>query len=165
MALEFQILDKSIDRTNFDCGVPELNMFLEKQTRQQQTKRLNRTFVLVDSNDSPLRILGYYSMTMGEIKLDLLPDDIKKKLPKHPVPVARIGRLAVDGTTKCKGYGKMLVVDAMKRVQRASLRIGVYAVVVDAKNDQAKNFYKKYGFIQFKDLEVSLFIPLASMPS
>lgn len=165
MALEFRILDKSIDRSNFDCGVSELNEFLLKQARQQQTKGFNRTFVLMDSDDSPFKVLGYYSLSMGEISLDSLPDDKKKKLPKHPIPVARIGRLAVDNTTKGKGYGRMLLVDALRRVQGASLQIGVYAVVVDAKDDSAKNFYKKYGFIQFQDLEMSLFIPLASLPS
>ena len=94
-----------------------------------------------------------------------LPEDKKKKLPKHPVPVARIGRLAVDNSTKGKGCGRLLVVDALRRIQGASMQIGVYAVVVDAKNDSAKSFYEKFGFIPFQDESMSLFIPLASLPS
>ena len=165
MALEFRTLDKHIDRSTFDCGTSKLNEYLQHHARQQQTRGFNKTFVLVESDDDPLKILGYYSLSMGEISLDSLPEDMKKKLPKHPVPVARIGRLAVDKASKGKGHGRSLLVDALRRVQGASTHIGVYAVVVDAKDDKAKSFYEKYGFIEFQDLPMSLFIPLGSLPS
>ncbi|MCX7544485.1 GNAT family N-acetyltransferase [Marinicella gelatinilytica] len=164
MSFQFRTLDKSIDRTNFDCGISELNQFLQKQARQQQTKGFNRTFVLVNS-DNPSKATGYYTLSMAEMSLNSLPETVLKKLPKHPVPVARIGRLAVDISFKEKGLGQMLLVDALKRVQSASLQIGVYAVVVDAKNEVAKRFYQKYGFTPFIDIKMSLFIPLASLPN
>lgn len=165
LALEFCILDKSIDRSNFDCGISELNTFLKRQARQQQSKGFNRTFVLINDEDSPLKVLGFYSLSMGEINLDSLPEEKKKKLPKHPVPVARIGRLAVDNSAKGKGCGEMMLVDALRRVQRASMQIGVYAIVGDAKDDSAKSFYEKFNFIPFQDESMSLFIPLALLPS
>lgn len=163
MPLQFRHLDKSIDRTDFDCDISELNDFFQKKARQQQSKGFNRTFVLINA-DKPKKALGYYTLSMAEVNLNALPENIKKKLPKHPVPVARIGRLAVDYSTQGEGLGQFLLVDALRRIQNASLQIGVYAVVVDAKNDAAKRFYQKFGFIPFQNLSMSLFIPLASLP-
>ncbi|MCX7978202.1 MAG: GNAT family N-acetyltransferase, partial [Bdellovibrionaceae bacterium] len=84
--------------------------------------------------------------SMGEVDLSSLPEELRKRLPKHPVPIARMGRLAVDNTMKGQGLGKLLLVNAMKRVRSASVNVGVYALLVDAKNETAKTFYKKYGF-------------------
>jgi ribosomal protein S18 acetylase RimI-like enzyme len=101
---------------------------------------------------------------MGEVDLSSLPQELIQKLPKHPVPVARMGRLAVDRIAQGRGLGKFLLVDAMKRVQNAAASIGVYALLVDAKDDTAKAFYKKYGFVELVDLPLSLFLPVASFP-
>ena len=161
---DFQALDKSFDRDTFDCGSEELNNFLKAKARQNQKAGSNRTFVAVKSDDSDKRVLGYYSLSMGEIDLSNLPEALRKKLPKHPVPIARIGRLAVDKSTQGQGLGKFILVDAMKRVQTASASVGVYALLVDAKDDQAKTFYKKYGFIELVDEPMTLFLPLASFP-
>lgn len=159
-SFEFHLLDKSFDREHFDCGYAELNSFLQTKARQNQQAGFNRTFVAIKSNDSEKNILGYYSISMGEISLSALPESLLKKLPKHPVPVARMGRLAVDKTQQRQGLGRLLLVDAMKRVIAASRSVGVYALVVDAKDDSAKSFYAKYGFIQFVDESMSLFLPV-----
>lgn len=161
---EFHTLDKSFDRAPFDCGSPELNDFLKAKARQNQTANFNRTFVAIQSGDKAKRVLGFYSLSMGEVDLSSLPEEKQKKLPKHPVPVARMGRLAVDNSIKGQGLGKLLLVDAMKRVQSASTDVGVYALLVDAKDDPAKAFYKKYGFIELTDEPMTLFLPLASFP-
>jgi ribosomal protein S18 acetylase RimI-like enzyme len=163
-SFEFHTLDKSFDRTPFDCGSPELNNFLKSKARQNQVANFNKTFVAIQSGDKTKRVLGFYSLSMGEVDLSSLPENLQKKLPKHPVPVARMGRLAVDNSTKGQGLGKFLLVDAMKRVQSASVSVGVYALLVDAKNDSAKTFYKKYGFIELVDELMTLFLPLASFP-
>jgi ribosomal protein S18 acetylase RimI-like enzyme len=161
---EFHILDKSFDRDGFDCGSAELNSFLKTKARQNQSVGFNKTFVACSPNDKSKKVLGYYSVSMGEIDLSSLPPELLKRLPKHPVPVARMGRLAVDRSAKGQGLGKLLMVDAMKRVQTASELIGVYALLVDAKDDSAKNFYIKYGFISLADDPMVLFLPLASFP-
>lgn len=161
---DFHALDKSFDRDTFDCGSEELNNFLKAKARQNQKAGFNRTFVAVKSDDPDKKVLGFYSLSMGEIDLSNLPEALRKKLPKHPVPIARMGRLAVDKSTQGQGLGKFLLVDAMKRVQSASASVGVYALLVDAKDDQAKNFYKKYGFIELVDEPMTLFLPLASFP-
>lgn len=163
-SFEFHTLDKSFDRAPFDCGSPELNAFLKAKARQNQAANFNKTFVAIQSGDKAKRVLGFYSLSMGEVDLSSLPDEMQKKLPKHPVPVARMGRLAVDNSIKGQGLGKLLLVDAMKRVQSASASVGVYALLVDAKDDPAKSFYKKYGFIELADEPMTLFLPLASFP-
>ncbi len=163
-SFEFHTLDKSFDRTQFDCGSSELNNFLKARARQNQTANFNKTFVAIQSGDKSKRVLGFYSLSMGEIHLSSLSEEKQKKLPKHPVPVARMGRLAVDSSAKGQGLGKFLLVDAMKRVQAASASVGVYAILVDAKDDSAKSFYKKYGFIELVDEPMTLFLPLASFP-
>lgn len=163
-SFDFHILDKSFDRSLFDCGENQLNNFLKAKARQNQSLNFNKTFVAIESGDKAKRVLGFYSLSMGEIDLSSLPESISKKLPKHPVPVARMGRLAVDTSTKGQGLGKLLLVDAMKRVQSASELVGVYALLVDAKDDNAKSFYKKYGFIELVDEPMTLFLPLVSFP-
>lgn len=161
---EFHNLDKSFDRAPFDCGSPELNDFIKAKARQNQAANFNKTFVAIQSGEKAKRVLGFYSLSMGEVDLSSLPEAMQKKLPKHPVPVARMGRLAVDNSTKGQGLGKLLLVDAMKRVQSASADVGVYALLVDAKDEAAKAFYKKYGFIELADEPMTLFLPLASFP-
>lgn len=163
-SFEFYTLDKSFDRDSFDCGSLELNNFLKTKARQNQSVGFNKTFVAIVSGDKNKTVVGYYSLSMGEIDLTSLPQDLIKKLPRHPVPVARMGRLAVDASTKGKGLGKLLMVDAMKRVQTASELIGVYALLVDAKDDAAKNFYLKYGFTPLIDEPMTLFLSLTSFP-
>lgn len=163
-SFDFQSLDKSFDRSSFDCGEGQLNNFLKAKARQNQSLNFNKTFVAIQTGDKAKRVLGFYSLSMGEIELTSLPENLSKKLPKHPVPVARMGRLAVDNSTKGQGLGKFLLVDAMKRVQSASELVGVYALLVDAKDNNAKSFYKKYGFIELADEPMALFLPLTSFP-
>lgn len=161
---EFHSLDQSFDRSSFDCGSPELNNFLKTRARQNQSVGFNKTFVAVLGGDPDKAVLGYYSLSMGEVELSSLPASLLKKLPKHPVPIARMGRLAVDTSAKGQGLGELLMVDAMKRVLSASELVGVYALLVDAKNHSAKNFYLKYGFIPLVDEPMTLFMPLSSFP-
>ncbi len=159
MALEFRTLDRTLDRASFDCGIPELNEFLKREARQQQSHGFNVTFVLVNT-DNPTKILGYYSVMSSNMEASL-PPKVAKKLPKHPIPAARIGRLARDLSTKGQGIGEKLMVNALERIKRISTEIGIYCVIMDAKNDAAKSFYLKYGFIPFVDAPMSLFLPLS----
>ena len=163
MKLKFCELDITYDRNAFDCGVAELNKFIKNDARQQQSKNLNRTFILINEEENPLKILAYYSISMCEINLASLPDSYKSKLPKYPIPAARIGRLAVTQEAQKKGFGKLCLIDALKRIKTVSSNIGVYSIIVDAKNDMAKEFYLDYGFIPFVDNALSLFIPLSQI--
>lgn len=162
MAFVFSEISKKHDRNRFDCEIEPLNDYLKKFARQNHENDISLTIVATDEDDSKT-VLGYYSVSSGEVAFDDLPAGISKKLPKYPVPIMRIGRLAVDKTQKGKGLGTGLLVDALQRALAAADIIGVFAIVVDAKNDAAKSFYKKYGFIEFKDKPMVLFIAIETI--
>lgn len=165
LCFEIHPLDKTFDRDGFDCGQDMLDRFLKSSARQNQSAGANRTFVAIVAGDKTKRVVGFYSQGMGQIDLSSLPVERQKKLPRHPVPVARIGRLAVDGKLKGQGLGGLLLADALRRIKLVSTEIGVFAVVVDAKDDSAKSFYAKYGFVGLTDDPLAFFLSLASIPS
>ncbi len=158
----FKLFDKSIDRNAFDCGVTELNDYFKKFARQNDEKGLAKTFVLVSEN-APRMPLGYYTLSSAQIQIEEIPDHLKKRLPKYPVPVVRIGRLAVDLRAKGKGFGKILLLNAFENILKISGSLGVYAVLVDAKDEGAKDFYSKFGFVSLKSLPMSMIIPLVTV--
>jgi len=155
-------LGRDHDRASFDCGEPALDEFLKKLARQQQEKHVGRTFVAVAAGSK--RVLGFYTLSAGSIAAQSMPLELRRKIPKYPVPVARLGRLAVDLSVAGKGVGSALLRDALLRAARiATTEMGIVAVVVDAKNDAAKKFYERYGFIPFPDSPRSLFMMTATI--
>ncbi len=92
-----------------------------------------------------------------------MPESLARKLPKHPLPAALIGRLAVCKTAQGHGVGKMLLVDAIKRTLAISDQIAIYDMVVDAIDDKAKGFYKQFGFTPFGNERQRLFLPLKTI--
>ena len=162
MAFVFSEISKKHERDGFDCEIEPLNTYLKRFARQNHENDISVTIVATDEGDSKT-VLGYYSVSSGETAFNDLPTDIGKKLPKYPVPIMRIGRLAVDKTQKGKGLGRELLVDALPRALKAADLMGVFAVVVDARNDAAKSFYKKYGFTEFKDKPMVLFIAIETI--
>jgi GNAT superfamily N-acetyltransferase len=87
---------------------------------------------------------------------------LAQKLPKHPIPVALIGRLAVTHPAQGCGIGKMLLIDAIKRTLSVGDQIAIYAMVVDAVNGNARGFYEQFGFVRLSDNSSRLFLPLKS---
>lgn len=160
MALIVSSLDKALhDRTGFDCGKPPLNDFLTTRAAKHQAQRVSRTFVLAD-DAKPACILGYYSLSNCQIAREELQEREAKTLPRHPVPAVMLARLAVDQSQQSKRYGTWLLMDAIKRCVLVGQQSGVYALVVDAKDDEAKRFYERYGFIAITDRPMTLYIPL-----
>lgn len=154
------------DRKSFDCGVEELNIFLKQHANQNQSKNMSKTYVavVVSANDHK-KIYGYYTLSAGHIECDQLPENIKSKLPKYPIPIGRIGRLAVDKEYKGQGIGGFLLHDALTNVLNIADKMGVFAVVVDAKNEDAKLFYKKYGFTELQQSALTLFLTIDTIKS
>lgn len=154
------------DRQSFDCDVHELNIFLKQHANQNQSKNISKTYVaVVTSVDDDKKIYGYYTLSAGHIQCDQLPEGIKSKLPKYPIPIARIGRLAVDKNHKGQGIGGFLLYDAFSNVLSIADKMGIFAVVVDAKNDDAKAFYGNYGFMELQDSGLTLFLPIDTIKS
>jgi len=105
-------------------------------------------------------VIGYYSLSAGSLAAADLPVEIRCRLPRYPVPVALLGRLAVDKSYQGQGFGAVLVADALQRIALASQLMAVYAVVVDALNANAAKFYRQFGFIQLPSQALKLFLPM-----
>jgi ribosomal protein S18 acetylase RimI-like enzyme len=151
----------SHDRQSFDCGRPELNDWLKQVARQHQDKGLSKTFVAIDETDTT-RIRGYYALTLAELENRHLPDAWAKKLP-HRVPGVRLGRLAVDKTVQNKGLGELLLVDALMRAQCIYTNAGGIGLFVDAIDEQAAAYYRRFGFEVSPDNPRVLFLPVVSI--
>lgn len=126
----------------FDCGKEPLNLFLARYALQNQKAEASQTYVAL--NDE--RIVGYYTLVVGEIAYDRAGDRLKKGLARHPVPVMVLARLAVSTGMQGKGVGSGLLKDALMRTISAADIAGIRAIIVHAKDDEAKSFYERYDF-------------------
>lgn len=155
-------LNKTHDRSAFRCGNEALDRYLKKQAGQDMKRDISRVFVATEP-DVPAKVKGYYCLSSVSVELNQLPEKLARKLPKHPVPAALIGRLAVSRDAQGKGVGKRLLADALKRVLAIRSDIAVYAMVVDAIDNSAQNFYENFGFIRLMNNGSRLFLPLKSI--
>lgn len=150
-------LNAQHNRSNFDCGVEALNKYLKQQASQDMRRRIAAMFVLVDQDSNC--IAGYYTLAATAIRLTELPPDISKKLPKYPlVPATLLGRLAVEQRYQGQGLGSFLLMDALRR--SLNNEIASMAVVVDAKDDKALNFYEHHQFITLDKQSQRLYLPM-----
>lgn len=140
-----EAIRKEHDRRGFDCGTPFLNDYLRQFVRQNHNNGIARAFVMVPS-EAGNPVVGYYTLTASSQSFDSLPPQLRRGLPKYPVPVALIGELAVDRTMQGQGLATALLVSALRRIALASEAVGVWAVVVDPLDQQAVNFYRHHGF-------------------
>ena len=155
-------LGKRHDRAAFSCGVAELDEYLQRFAGQNEKTGISQHFVAVATvGDS--RILGYYALSAGSVAFGQVPDELKKRLPRYPVPVAHLGKLAVDQTMQGHGLGEDLLIDAMVRIVGVADQIGIHAIEVVAINDDTKRFYLKYGFTELADDEHHLYLPLSAV--
>ena len=160
--LHIEPLGKRHLRENFSCGQPELDRYLREIASQDMKKKSAVAYVLTAASD--VGIIGYYTLSASSVPLDDFPDDVAKKLSKYPdVPVTLIGRLAVDLKHRGGGYGKKLLIDALRVSYENSHRVASTAVIVDAKGDGSVAFYKKFGFISLTSKPQRLFLPMKTV--
>jgi len=124
----------------FDCGKEDLNRFLKRHAWVSQQAHGAQTYVLAKG----LRVLGYYSLAAGSVAHDEATVRAKKGLARHPIPVIVLARLAVDASIQGKGIGSALLKDALTRTAQAANAIGARALLVHAKDDEAKAFYQHF---------------------
>lgn len=147
-------------RKEFSCGEDVLDVYLKHYATQDQKRRVAAVFVLPDDNRT---VKGYYSLSSTNISSIDLPEKLLRKLPKHPhQPATLLGRLAVDRRNQKQGIGEILLLDALRRSYILSEQIGSIAVVVDALNRNASEFYQQYGFIPLSD-QSKLFMPMKTL--
>ena len=157
-ALTIEPLAGRHERAAFSCGLPELDRYLARQAGQDVRRRIARVFVCTAGETDA--VLGFYTLSALSIDLASLPDRLARKLPRHPVPCALIGRLAVDRSAHGRGLGRMLLADAVKRTVAAGETVAMHALIVDAANDDAKRFYGRFGLVPLTDDPMHLFLPL-----
>lgn len=150
------------NKKSFSCGVEALDLYLINMAGQDAKRYLSATFVLVENQKET--ILGYYTLSSMSIALDVIPEMIRKKLPRYPMmPATLLGRLAIDKNAQGKLLGERLLVDALRRSLEANRQIVSWAVIVDAINDKAVSFYKNFGFIPFEGYPMRLFLSMGTI--
>ncbi len=159
---EIVSLSRNHDRAGFDCGVPELNSFLKATARQHSDKGISRTFVLSEQ-ERPTVIFGYFTLTLCEVRTEHLPAAYAKKYPQHRLPAVRLARLAVSRKYQGKGYGGLLLAEAVHRTVLIAEQAGVIGLFVDAKEERAHKFYERYGFVSLPGHVLQLFLPLETL--
>lgn len=147
-------------REEFRCSVEELDHYLRANAAQQVRRGL--IALMVCEEPVSKRIVGYYTLSSYKIVTDSLPADARKGLPTF-VPATLLGRLAVDTEYQGQRLGATLLTHAMKRSADAAEVMASYALVVDAKDDVAKSFYRHFGFREFADVPLRLFIPMRQL--
>lgn len=154
-----EVLGPHHDRKTFSCGVPALDRYFREQVTQDVRRRATACYVAVETATG--KIAGYYTLAASGVPLAEMPEALAKRLPRYPsVPVARLGRLAVGSVYRGRQLGAMLLWDAAMRATRSELV--VFALAVDAKDDQAEAFYRHHGFVAFGSLPRQLIYPLAN---
>ena len=154
-------LGDSHQRAEFFCGKAPLDDFLRLRASQYERRRLGRTYVALFPGTA--MVAGFYTLAAGAIAIANVPPEAARRLPKHPVPVILLGRLAVDQKARGQGLGRALLRDALRRSLDLSEQLGLFAVDVLAVDADAKEFYAKYGFVPLADNDLHLFLPIKTI--
>ena len=158
-----EILGREHDREGFDCGSEPLNVYLKRTARQHAERGISRTFVLVEeSGQEPKIILGFFTLNICQLKTEQLPAEFARSLPRQ-VSGVKLGRLAIAKDCQRQGLGKLLLVAAMKKVLEIFESAGGIGLFVDAKDDQAKAYYERFGFVPLPETPLQLFLPLQTI--
>lgn len=136
-------LSASHEVDNFDCGKEPLDRFLRRFALVNQTAGGAQTYVVCGGKR---RVAGYYSLTVGSVEHAQAPARIARGLAKHPIPVMLLARLAVDKAEQGRGLGKALLKDALLRTAQAADIAGVRALLVHAKDEEARAWYERFDF-------------------
>ena len=150
-------------RSGFASGAEALDRYFRQQIGQDVRRRVAAAFVLIDTDENA--VAGFYTLSATSILARDLPADLVKRLPRYPaLPAFLIGRLAVDGRYRGQGLGGVLLIDALWRCA-GTVEIGAIGAVVDAKDDAARAFYERHGFLRLAPDSYRLILPMASIPA
>ena len=147
MEYRIRALDNETATADFGCGEAALDEYLHRYARQNVKRGVARVFVSTPA-DLATEVAGFCTLSAASVAAEKLPESLRKKLPRYPVPAALLGRLAVSELAQGQGLGSILLVDACKRVAAASQTLAVAAIIVDAKSPAAAAFYKHFGFVE-----------------
>lgn len=158
-SLRVEVLGPHHDRTSFESGVEALDRYFKVRIGQDARKNMAAPFVLMLPDNT---VAGYYTLSSTAVNIGEWPAQTVRKLPRYPlIPATLLGRLAVDRRHQGKGYGRFLLADALFRA--ISSEIASFAVIVDAKDDDARRFYERESFLPFPERPLKLFRPMADI--
>lgn len=156
--------------SDFESGVHDLDFFLHRHALNNSRDRLGQTYIIDRSPDDPPtwpQLLGFFTLSMGQVSRDLVAPILGQQLPRYPIPAVLLGRLAVDARVQGKRVGSILLRDAFRHAQLSAVHVGCAGVLVDAKNDSARSFYRHSGFVSLGDESGSwpqrLFFPMKTI--
>lgn len=164
MTYQIRPLDASIDVADFKCGSEPLNEYIRRYASQDVRKNVARVFVAAPETNLK-QLAGYFTLSAGSVSCTSFPESLAKRLPRYPVPVALVGRLAVDNEFQGRGLGSILLADACRKVAQASAVLAVAGIIVDAKDQQAASFYEHFGFIPLQGQTSRMLLPMAAFQS
>lgn len=148
------------DRSGFTCGKAALDRYIRQQASQDVRRGVASVFV-ASAPEQPGRILGYFTLSAASVAPAALPPEMARRLPRHPIPAALIGRMAVDLSVARRGLGAILVADAVQKAMAAARIVAVSVIAVDPIDDEARAFYATFGFRALHGPERRMFLALA----
>jgi predicted GNAT family N-acyltransferase len=160
-SFRIESLKSSHDRAAFQCGVSELDDYLQQQAGQDTRRKVAAPFVLRDPKGS---IAGYSTLSAYSVRPGELPQSVGKKLPRYPqLPATLVGRLAVSREQRGRNLGRLLLMDALHRRWKNTAEVASVGVVVEALDDSARAFYRHHEFIPLVDHANKLFLAMATI--
>ena len=144
---------------DFAFGIDSLDDWLKRRAHANQVSGASRTYVVTSCN----RVAGYYCLASGALALNSAPTSLRRNMP-DPIPVAILGRLAVDRAWQGQGLGVALLQDAVNRTGQAANILGIRGLLVHALSIEAKAFYEHHGFIASPTQPMTLILSLKSKP-
>ena len=156
-------LSTGVDRAGFACGQPVLDEYIRRYASQDVRRNVARVFVATPAGQ-PEQLAGYFTLSAGSVRCADLPAALADRLPRYPIPVALIGRLAVATAFQGKGLGSILLADACRKFVAASAVLAVAAIIVDAKDAAAVTFYEHFGFRPLPGQPHRLLLPVSTLP-
>jgi len=149
-------------RGNFCCGIDSLDNYIHKQASQDLTRKIATVFVLIDSPHT--EVIAYYTLSAYKVEITELDNSLAKRLPRYPLfPATLLGRLAVDRHYRGQHLGELMLIDALKKALAATRTVASLAIISEAIDETAANFYRKYGFQEFKQNPRKLYLPMKSI--
>ena len=165
MSFRIEKLQKEREVVNFDCGASDQNRYLRELAWQNMQLGYGVTYVAVEEvavEESSGDVAGFYSLAAGHVEFENLPEDFRgtEGLPRYPAPTVLLGQLGVDLSAQGKGLGKALLAHAVEKAVQVSEVVGAVAIEVHAATEQAREFYRRYGFVQMQDSPDHLFLSM-----
>lgn len=145
--MQIEPLSREHNRKLFDCGDEDVTRFLREKALQDQERNLSRTMVLTGFPESPKRIIGYHTLVMSRVRQDEIPND-RPRITRD-IPVMLLGQLGVDLKSQGEGLGDLLLMDVQARVHEIAEKVGIRALMLDARNEQLAGWYEKHDFVRF----------------